>query len=484
MLESIESQKTLSKDISSISNKNNKKIKTINKNLFKDERIWTQNTKSYISNIIFDIKRDINFIQKARVLLDEIGEINNDEINKYYNEYRESKKQTQKKKIIKRKQPLISKKYVTMLKSVNNQFSRLKEESKEMQKINMKGLKHSATQYFRTSRPKSANNVIKQKYSKKIRPTSASTCYESKMFVPIKKKNIVNNTPKYKTLNFTHKSFRDGNNFKEVKLRLGSNNDEKKLMDLRYLNLEKMFKDSNKKPINFGHLNDIYRLQLNKGLNDYSPRRHMKDMKKCQYDDISVRQEIFDINKNIEEKVNERCKGFYFKKEYEKYMLKNKKNQVLNNSTHLKKNKNRISSFRLRSNYSSKNLFDPKSQYHFHENLNDEKREKISQKEKLEKKKENLREILEQLRGSLDLETIHNFIYNRVQSGKSRINQKDLIEMEKEYFPQLVDLKEKIKEIINDDEEEKISKEELELYLIKAGESLTKELSHNNNFLK
>ena len=48
----------------------------LKRNFIKDNRIWTQKTKAYISNIVFDINRDMKYIEKARLLLNELNNIN------------------------------------------------------------------------------------------------------------------------------------------------------------------------------------------------------------------------------------------------------------------------------------------------------------------------------------------------------------------------------------------------------------------------
>ena len=57
-------------------------------------------------------------------------------------------------------------------------------------------------------------------------------------------------------------------------------------MDLRYVNLNKMYKENNKRAVNLGRLNEIYRVQLNKALNMYSPKKHLKDMKQLKLNDV------------------------------------------------------------------------------------------------------------------------------------------------------------------------------------------------------
>ena len=468
---------------------NNKKSSS-KKSFIKDNRIWTQKTKIYISNIIFDINRNVKFIEKEKLLLNEIEDINNEENNNFSinnrNQIDKKKKKTEERPI-KVYKGITSENYAILLKKAYNKINQINEESKELQKFNGLGLQQISSQYYRTSRPKSASTP-KQKVFKKARPASASTFYESKMIGINNNKSSVVNKSKYKTLiNSSHRSFRDGFRTKKGKIFLNKNNDEKKLMDLRYVNLNKMYKENNKRAINLGRLNEIYRVQLNKALNMYSPKRHLKDMKQLKIEDMDVRQEIFSINKQIDERVNERCQGLYFKKEYEKYILKNKNSinkskscKSMNNSYN-KNNKQPTGSFRLRANYSSRNLFDPKRHNLYQENLNSEKMKNISQREKIEKKKESLKEILGQLGDTLDIEPIHQYINEESKINRKKLIKKDLIEMQREYFPKLDEIKKNIKEVIGNEEEKKnVEKDELEICLIKAEDKLSKEIAHNN----
>lgn len=464
-------------------NFNNKKKSSSKKPLIKDNRIWTQKTKSYISNIIFDINRDIKFINRAKLLLNEIEDINiDDNINNNTKKLLEKKLQNKNKKPIKIYSGITSESYSTIKKNINNKINRLNEKNEDLQKFNSLGLQNASSQYYRTSRPKSAN-IPKEKIFKKMRPASASTCYESKMLGINNSNNKMNNR-KYKTINSVHRTFRDGYKLKKRKIVFNKTNSEKKLMDLRYINLDKMYKENNKRAINLGRLNDVYRMELNKALNMYTPKRHLKDMKQIQIEDLDVRQEIFDINRKIDEKINERCQGLYFKKEYEKYILKNKKNIIksksnksVNNSPN--KRKRIIGSFRLRANYSSKNLFDPKIHNIFQYNLNKEKNKKYSEKEKLEKKKESLKYILEQLGSTLDIEPVHKFIIDESNNIRVGPGQKDLSEKQKEYFPKLDEVKQKINEIMGE-KDINMSNEELEECILKNEEMILKEVAHNH----
>ena len=363
---------------------NNNKKSSLKRNLI--NRIWTQKTKAYIRNIVFDINKDMKYIEKARLLLNELNNINLG--SKKHYEYKNNKAEQKPIKVYK---GLTSEKSARILKSAYNKINKMKAKSKELQKYNGSSLKHASSQYYRTSRPKSAI-VPEQKIYKQTRPISASTCYDSKMVELNNNRNFKSKT----IFNSNNRTFRDGYKVKKEKLKLNKNSDEQKLMDLRYINLDKMYKENNKRAVNLGRLNDIYRLQLNKNLGLFSPFRHLKDMKHIQIEDINVRKEMQDIKKELDEKIDERSKGLFFKREYEKYILKNKNNLIKSKSNKsmndsINKSKKVAGSFRLRANYSSKNLFDPKIHNIFQDNLNKKKNKEFSEKERLEKKKESLK---------------------------------------------------------------------------------------------
>ena len=484
MLDNIEIEKNIRK-LKENFNKNKKF--SYKKKFIKDIRIWTQKTNAYINNIIFDINRKDKFIQKEKLLLNEIEDINSDDINNLNNikNQLEKKKKKEEEKPVKVYKGITSENYANLLKKAYNKINQIIEESKEMQKINGRSLQKISSKYYRTSRPKSAS-IPKQKIFKKARPASASTYFESKILLinNNNKSNINNNRIKYKTINSSHRSFRDGLKFQQRKLNSNKIDDEKKLMDLRYVNLDKIYKENNKRFVNLARLNDVYRVQLNKALNMFSAKRHLKDMKQIQIEDRDVRQEIFDINRQIDEKINERCQGLYFKREYEKYISKNKRNVMKSKSSKSMNNsynKNKqIGSFRTRANYSSRNLFDPKVHNRFKEDLDNEKKRKISQREKMEKKKESLKEILEQIGETLDIEPIHKYINDESKLNRKKGIKKDMFEIQKEYFPKFEEINKNIKIVISQEEEKKIEKDELEYCLIKAQDMLSKEIAHNN----
>jgi hypothetical protein len=387
---------------------------------------------------------------------------------------------------------LISERYSSIIKNIYNKINKLNEKSKELQKFNGLGLQHTSSQYYRSSRPKSANTP-KEKIFQKMRPASASTCFESKMMglnTTKNKMNIRNNLNflklkkeknKYKTLNSSHRTFRDGYKIKKGKFNFNKVDNEKKLMDLRFTNLDKMYKENNKRSINLARLNDVYRMELNKNLNMYSPKRHLKDMKQIQLEEMDIRQEMFYINRQIDERINERCQGLFFKREYEKYISKNHilKSSNTTKNIHNRIKNNPISNFKLRTNYSSKNLYNPKIRKTFKENLNNEQMKKISIKEKIEKKRENLKDILNKLGETLEVEAIHKFINDKNVTKRKSIRD-DLMKMQKEYFPKLDEVNKEIKEVICEGTD-KMTNDEIEENIIRLEELLSKELAHNSS---
>ena len=421
----------------------------------KDDRIWTQKLKTYFRNIIFDINRDLKYIQRARLLLKELEEKNN---IKKLSETKRSSIEEKPKKIYK---GIISLKSSNILKKVYYKINQMKTRSKELQKFNGKSFKNISLQFYRTNRPRSASDPV-EKLKKKMRPKSTTTYCESR----------INKLSKSKIFDTS----------KNDEFSINKVNDEQKLMDLRFINLDNIYKKINKKTINIGRINDIYRFQLNKNFGIFSPLKHLEDIKHIQLDDINVRKEIQDIDKQIDEKINQKSQGLYFKKEYEKYILKNKKilsksKSMINNFN--KNNKKKISSFKLRANYSSKNLYNPKIGNIFKENLNLDKIKKMSKKEKINKKGESLRDLTEKLGETLQVEHIHKFINDRSKTKRTKSIKKDFFELQKKYFPKLIELEQSINKEIGE-EKEKETNDKIEKYIIKLEDILSKDFAHNN----
>ena len=430
-----------------------KTIKDINdkemtkKNFIKDLKRLMQKTKSSIRNILVDVKNDMQSLNKAAIKVNEYEEIYNENLKKS-----EIKKKTQEEKP-KKKSLDYSENYSTLLKQMNYKVNKMNYILNDLRKFNGKSLQNLSSQYYRTSRPKSAY-VPETLIAKKNRPikTARSSCLINKKLIS----KMINKT-KSKSMNCTKIEFRDNNNKSGINesVRLKINSNEKKFMDLRYLKLDKIYKEKIKK-INFGRLNNIYRVELIKSLAMFTPIKHLKDMKKIQFEDISVKKDIMDINKKIDEKIDKRRKSLYFKRQYEKRLIKNRIKKSGNNSCFIMNNSHNMGSFKLRANYSSRNLYTPKIKTLLRVNLHGEQKGNC-QKEKVEKKIEALKGILGQLGDTLDTKNMHQYINEGYKSNRKNSTKKELIEMQNKYFPILEEVNQKINEML--EEEKKTPKE-------------------------
>ena len=66
---------------------------------------------------------------------------------------------------------------------------------------------------------------------------------------------------------------------------------------------------------------------MNKSLQHYNAENHLKELNKIQRDNISVRQSMENVKCKMNQKINDRCQGQYYKKEYLKLKEENEKNK-------------------------------------------------------------------------------------------------------------------------------------------------------------
>ena len=100
---------------------------------------------------------------------------------------------------------------------------------------------------------------------------------------------------------------------------------EEKYRNLINIDIPKLYSTNKKKHLNLSRLNDVYRVQMNKTLRKYNVENHLKELNKFQRDDIEVRQNMEKIKSKINQKINDRCQGQYYKKEYLKLKEENEK---------------------------------------------------------------------------------------------------------------------------------------------------------------
>ena len=456
LIESSDIEKEISKLKENINN-NNKS--TIGKEITNKNRIWSQKSTGYFRNIIFDINRYLRYIKKSHLLL-----FDSEDKKKKGNKFRKEEKKKNNleinvERVVERKEPEKFSKYV---RSIYNRLKEIKNETNELKLKDGKSLKNISMNLCRTNRPVIIMNYKKER---KIRPTSASTFYESKMFESNINKTSRNRGMQNKQWSF--KSFREGSKRKLLK------NKSINIKDLKYNNLDKIIKENERKG-NVERLNDMYRIKINKAIKMYTPIEHLRDMKQLQIEDVNMRRNINNINEKIKKRIEDRCGGFYFKHQYEKYISKIKTNRIKESqlSGSLQKNidKVKILSLRKRS-YSTKYLFNQK--------INNKKEEKKTDKEKMKEKKECLKTILDLLKNTLEIEPINEYINDKVKF-RNRIP-KDLKEDKIKYFSQLVEINKKFEEINKEKEEQ--SEEDSNLKnIIKTKEILSRDLGNNSPF--
>ena len=452
-------EKQINKIQENINNSNKSKSE---KDLVNNNRIWSQKSQGYFRNIIFDINRYLRTIKQSSLLLS----VSEDKKKKTNRIKKEEKKKNnleiKTEKITKRKEPEKFPKYV---KSIYNKIKEIKEEVNELMVKDNKSLKNISMNFSRTARPVI---VMNNKKERKMRPTSASTFYESKMFESNINKTSRNR--KFKNKQWSFKSFREGSQ-SQIKMKLK----EKKninIKDLKYNNLNKIISD-NEKEGNVLRLNDMYRIKMNREIKMYNPIGHLKDMKQIQIEDVHMRKNINNINDKLKKRIEDRCGGFYFKHQYEKYISKIKKNRVneYKLSESLKDvDKVKILSLRRKS-YSTKNLFNRKVSFR--------KEEKKTDKLTMKEKKESLRNVLDLLKNTLDIEPIHDYINDKVKF-RNRIT-RDLNEDRIKYFSQLEEIPKKLEEI-NKDRDDMTEVDNNLKNIIETQELLSRDLGHYSHF--
>ena len=441
-------------------NINNTNRPKLDKDIINKNRIWSQKSQGYFRNIIYDINRYLRTIKQEHLLLS-VSEDKKKKTNRIRKEERKKNNlEIKTEKITKRKQPEKFPKYV---KSIYNKIKEIKDETNDLIVKDNKSLKNISMNFSKTARPVI---ILNNKKERKVRPTSASTYYESKMFES--NFNKASRNRKLKNKQWSFKSFREGS---KIKLK-EKKNIKINIKDLKQNNLNKII-DENEKKGNLLRLNDMYRVKMNREMKIYNPIGHLKDMKQIQIEDVNMRRNMNNINDKLKKRIEDRCGGFYFKHQYEKYISKIKKNRV--NEYRLSESLKGIDKIKIlslrRKSYSTKNFFNRKVTFR--------KEEKKTDKEKMKEKKENLKNILDLLKNTLDIEPIHEYINDKVKF-RNRIKS-DLNEDRIKYFSQFEEISKKVEEI-NKDREDMTEVDNNLKNIIETRELLYKDLGHNSHF--
>ena len=441
-------------------NINNTNRPKLDKDIINKNRIWSQKSQGYFRNIIYDINRYLRTIKQEHLLLS-VSEDKKKKTNRIRKEERKKNSlEIKTEKITKRKQPEKFPKYV---RSIYNKIKEIKDETNDLIVKDNKSLKNISMNFSKTARPVI---ILNNKKERKVRPTSASTYYESKMFES--NFNKASRNRKLKNKQWSFKSFREGS---KIKLK-EKKNIKINIKDLKYNNLNKII-DENEKKGNLLRLNDMYRVKMNREMKIYNPIGHLKDMKQIQIEDVNMRRNMNNINDKLKKRIEDRCGGFYFKHQYEKYISKIKKNRV--NEYRLSESLKDIDKIKIlslrRKSYSTKNFFNRKVTFR--------KEEKKTDKLTMKEKKESLRNVLDLLKNTLDIEPIHEYINDKVKF-RNRIKS-DLNEDRIKYFSQFEEISKKVEEI-NKDREDMTEVDNNLKNIIETRELLYKDLGHNSHF--
>ena len=450
LLESSDIEKEITKLQENITNNNksSKESEIINK-----KRIWSQRSAKYFRNIIIDIDSYLKYIKQSKLLL---YEADNKKKKKNASKTEEKKQIKIEPKIERKTEKRVFNKFSKYVKNIYNRIKDIKNETNEIISKDGKSLKNISLNYCRTPRP----IIMDIKKEKKMRPTSASTFYESKMFDFNTNKSSRNRNMKNKQ--WSYKSFRTGTKMKLTETKTVN------IKDLRYNNLNKLIKNSEKKG-NMRRLNEMYRIKINRAINMYTPIGNLKDMKKIQLNDVNMRKNINNLNEKIRKRIENRCGGFYFKHQYEEYISKNKRNKIKESKLFKSVDDGKILPLRKQS-YSTRDLLSKK--------LSFKKEEKKTDKEKIKEKKESFINILELLKSSLEIEPIHKYI-NDKSKFENRIRN-DLNEDKKLYFSNLEEINNKYEEIVKENDE---NFEDTNINnIIRIKEILSKVLVHQSSF--
>lgn len=274
-----------------------------------------------------------------------------------------------------------------LLNKMYTKINFIKDETKELQKLNTLNLQKISKSYFRTNNPKTS----RQNYSIRDRIYSSSKNFQTKTIsfnlnnckpslinkfknntdsktlinlngTPAIKNDkkilytITNENTKGNSISYSlpsskrrkisssfnrSKKLKNLLNYNKSKFSLKrnknkklifqddilGNNGEEKYRNLKNLDVPKLYSTIKKKDLNFARLNDVYRLQMNKSFGKFNAENHLKELNKIQRDDMTVRHDMEDIKSKMNQKINDRNQGLYYKKEYLKLLDENEKHK-------------------------------------------------------------------------------------------------------------------------------------------------------------
>ena len=263
----------------------------------------------------------------------------------------------------------------------------MKSETKELQKLNSLSLQKTSKSYFKTNRPKTSHSIFNNSVRNRVENESTnfqtqtinlsnSKRFNKDLFKSTNSNTLRKNRIDYSAISndkndinnlYTNENTKENTNpnlnsfskkrslvtsfiknkkmnnyssFNKSKLHikpsrvnfslntpvnLFEDKGEEKYRNLINIDIPKLYSTNKKKHLNLSRLNDVYRVQMNKTLRKYNAENHLKELNKIQRDDIVVRQNMENIKSKINQKINDRCQGQYYKKEYLKFKEENEK---------------------------------------------------------------------------------------------------------------------------------------------------------------
>ena len=342
-----------------LKNKSSKK----NNHSINDSSIWEQNIGSEPVNLPLAIKNKINASKVEHAILYTDNKIIS------LNESVKKKRQVDKNKKIK------IYKYIhddteKLLTKVYNKMNFMKNENKELQKLNSLSLQKTSKCFFQTNRPKTTksefgfndrsnikvqNLFFGKTFSKKntnrnINYSEDTNSLDNKLLTSrnIEINNNINNTNEntkeetnsnlnsakktrkvlsaldkmkksnLSTFNDNQSKFAKSLKRKKIifPLDINQNTGEEKFRNLIYVDVEKLYATNKSKKLNLSRINEIYRVQMNKSLNQYNPDRHLLELNKIQLNNINVRQDMEKVKGKMNKKLYDRGQGLFYKNQY------------------------------------------------------------------------------------------------------------------------------------------------------------------------
>ena len=356
-----------------------KKLLKNNKYDIYDATIWEQNIGIDSVNLPLAIRN------KNRAIQAEHDVLYSDNKAIYFHDEVKKKRQVDKNKKIKLFKYIPDGTEKTLIK-VYKKINYMKNEGKELQKLNSLSLQKTSKCYFQTNRPKTSridfksnenpniktqNTFFVRNFSKKNTNRNLNTfrfndsgdknSNDSKLLTNrhnelnnlytnentkeettsnrnsiIKSRKVLSALNKTKKTNLSTLRNNQSQFAKSTKSKrifspddLYQNQGEEKFRNLIDIDVEKLYSTNKRNKLNLSRINEIYRVQMNKSLKKYHPERHLIELNKIQLNDIKVRQDMEKVKGKINKKLYDRGQGLYYKKEYLKLKEENEKEKRL-----------------------------------------------------------------------------------------------------------------------------------------------------------